>query len=345
MEIQGQEVLSLQDALRCSTPLSIRWHHRKILRPTRNFLQTHLQESDIFLVHEWCVSEETHLVISRLLREISTRRSTSKSGTGKDYLLRYLRSPAKSTFKHLCRQTLLWLVITRKEPQEPWRTRRPHERDLEQSALTHARHMHCASRQLDPTANQRYDVPWDWLQEACQMARVCWGICCEGFCSKRGPHYKLTEVQRTSWFAIKWEERLRSHSEAVIRQATINLYSQVWKSLGDLFPKLYCIDLAEAYVMQESVSLRILCEKNRYDLWLPNGRLHEKPSAKGRTRKECRYKFLYQVPMSILLWENASCVPEIWGCMYNVVLGEPKVWENEMRNQIPMQPRKVQRNY
>ncbi len=68
---------------------------------------------------------------------------------------------------------------------------------------------------------------------------------------------KLTEVQGTSWNAIKCEERLRSCPEAVVRQATINLYSQVWKSLWDLFPKLYCIDLAEAYVTQESVSSRI----------------------------------------------------------------------------------------
>ncbi len=49
VEIQGQEVLSLQDALRCSTHLSIRWPHRKIFRPTRDFLQTHLQEPDFFL--------------------------------------------------------------------------------------------------------------------------------------------------------------------------------------------------------------------------------------------------------------------------------------------------------
>jgi hypothetical protein len=55
---------------------------------------------------------------------------------------------------------------------------------------------------------------------------------------------KLNEVQGTSWNAIKCEERLGSHPEAVVRQATINLDSQVWKSLGDSFPELYCIDLA-----------------------------------------------------------------------------------------------------
>jgi hypothetical protein len=97
------------------------------------------------------------------------------------------------------------------------------------------------------------------------------------------------EVQGTIWYAIKCEERLRSHPEAVVRQATINLYSQVWKSLGDSFPKLYCIDLVEAYVTQENVSSEILRAKKRYDLRLPNGHLHEKPLAKGKMGKESRY--------------------------------------------------------
>jgi hypothetical protein len=167
VEIQGQEVLSLQDALHCSTRESIRWRHCNILRSTRNLLWMHLQEPEIFLVHEWQVSWETHLVISRLLRAFSTRRSTSKSGTGKDYLLHYLRSPMKSTFNCLFKQTLLWRVIMSKTPQEPWRSRWPQERDLERSAPTHLRQIHCASRQLGTTADWRCDVPQDWLWEAC----------------------------------------------------------------------------------------------------------------------------------------------------------------------------------
>jgi hypothetical protein len=54
-------------------------------------------------------------------------------------------------------------------------------------------------------------------------------------------------------------------------------------------PELYCVDLVEAYVMQESVSLRILCEKKRYDLQSPNVCLHAKPLVKGGTGKENRY--------------------------------------------------------
>ncbi len=145
-------MLSLQDTLCCSTNLSIRWRHSKIHCPTRNFLQMHLLEP-IFLVHKWQVSEETRLVISRLICEISTRESTSKSGTGKDSLLHYLRSPAKSTFKCLCKQTLLWCVTMSKTPQEPWRSTWLQERDIEQSAPTHARHTHCNSRQLGTIAD------------------------------------------------------------------------------------------------------------------------------------------------------------------------------------------------
>jgi hypothetical protein len=94
---------------------------------------------------------------------------------------------------------------------------------------------------------------------------------------------------KLDWNTNKCKERLGNCPEAFIRQATINLYSQVWKSLGDSLPELYCVDLAEAYVTQESVSLRILREKKRYDSRSPNRRSHEKPLAKGGTGKENRY--------------------------------------------------------
>ncbi len=55
----------------------------------------------------------------------------------------------------------------------------------------------------------------------------------------------LSKVQGTHWNSIKCKEHLGDCPEAVIRQATMNLNSQVWKSLEDSLPnKLYCIDLA-----------------------------------------------------------------------------------------------------
>ncbi len=75
----------------------------------------------------------------------------------------------------------------------------------------------------------------------------------------------------------------------ILRQATINFYLWFRKFLGDSLPELYCVDLAEAYATQESVSSKILSEKKRYDLRAPNGCLHEKPLAKCGTGKENRY--------------------------------------------------------
>jgi hypothetical protein len=89
------------------------------------------------------------------------------------------------------------------------------------------------------------------------------------FVARKVRTIKLTEVQGTSWNVIKCEVRLRSHPEAVVRQATINLYSQAWKYLGDSFPKLYCVDLAEAHVMQESVRSRIYVRRKGMTCNLP----------------------------------------------------------------------------
>jgi hypothetical protein len=108
------------------------------------------------------------------------------------------------------------------------------------------------------------------------------------FVARKAHTIALSKAQGTHWNVIKCKEHLGNFPEAVIGQATINLDSQVWKSLEDSLPKLHCIYLVEAYVMQESDSLRILCEKKRYDLQSPNGRLHEKPLAKGGNGKENR---------------------------------------------------------
>jgi hypothetical protein len=43
---------------------------------------------------------------------------------------------------------------------------------------------------------RRYDVPWNWLWDACHMAGIRWGSRCEGFCSKEGPHYRFEQSTR-----------------------------------------------------------------------------------------------------------------------------------------------------
>jgi hypothetical protein len=45
------------------------------------------------------------------------------------------------------------------------------------------------------------------------------------FVARKVHTIEWNKVQGTIWNMIKCEEHLRSHSEAVVRQATINLYS------------------------------------------------------------------------------------------------------------------------
>jgi hypothetical protein len=58
----------------------------------------------------------------------------------------------------------------------------------------------------------------------------------------------LGKVQGTYWNRIKCEELFGNFPGAVIRQATINLDAQIWKTFEDSLPKMYCADLTKAYV-------------------------------------------------------------------------------------------------
>ncbi len=79
----------------------------------RDFLWTHLQEP-VSTVHKWRVMisflKRTCLVNSKILRTLSTRKSTCKSST-RNYQFTCLRSPTKRTFKRLIKDTLLWCVV------------------------------------------------------------------------------------------------------------------------------------------------------------------------------------------------------------------------------------------
>jgi hypothetical protein len=85
--------------------------------------------------------------------------------------------------------------------------------------------------------------------------------------SKESPHYCLGAKRE----------------EAVRRQATINLYSQVWISFGDSIPRLYCV----AWLTQESVSSRIFVRKKGMNCVQSSGRSQQTPSAKFGKEKTC----------------------------------------------------------
>ncbi len=84
---------------------------------------------------------------------------------------------------------------------------------------------------------QRYDVPWDWLWDTCNMAGVRWGSLCEGFCSEEGPHYQ---------FMLS------------ARNMTINLIHELEIPWGFL-PGLYCVTLRGLYHARKCQS-KSFCE-------------------------------------------------------------------------------------
>ncbi len=172
-------------------------------------------------------------------------------------LITFLEEPRNEYLKRLCKQTPLWLVVMRKSLRNPEEQANHKKRDIEKSAPTHVHHTHCAFSQLGTTANQRCDVPQDWLQEACHMARVCWGTCCKGFRSKECPHYRMEQSARNHLERNQVQRAPEKSSSSRHQTSNNQSYSRVWKSLWDSFPKLYCIDLAEAYITRESFSSRI----------------------------------------------------------------------------------------
>jgi hypothetical protein len=88
---------------------------------------------------------------------------------------------------------------------------------------------------------------------------------------------------------IKRKECFGNPQGAGIRQTKINLDAWIWKSLEDSLPKMYCVDLAEAYVMQESTSLRLVW-KERYDPRLFNGSLHQL-----EPKQTCKVKLIWNL--------------------------------------------------
>ncbi len=149
------------------------------------------------------------------------------------------------------------------KPQEPQRTGWPWERDAEQSAPTNVCWAQCISRQLGMSAAWRYDVPRDWLLDACLMARVSGWTCCEGTNSEEHPYYFIgqsarnlmeqNQVQRVLW------KSSRSCHRTCNNQPWFTSLQIPWGFLA----QAVLWGVAEAYVMQESSSSRLMCKKEK----------------------------------------------------------------------------------
>ncbi len=144
------------------------------------------------------------------------------------------------------------------------------------------------------------------------------------------------KTQRTYWNRIKCKERFGNPPEAFIGQATINLDSQIWKYLEYSLPKLYCADLAEAYVMQENMSLRLMCKKKK-------GMICNRPVDVRTRNLRQRAKMGNKLVLSLLpgshkrlaLRKQRDLCQKHGGARSTQYLGVPKVRENGKRHLIP----------
>ncbi len=150
---------------------------------------------------------------------------------------------------------------------------------------------------------QKYDVPWDWLWDVCHMAGVRWGSCCKGFCSEEGPHY---------------------HFEQSVRNPTINLIHE-FKIPWGFYTRAVLRSLA-GLMSCKKVSVQGFLWVRK--VWFAFAQWTFAPVTISKRQKVSCFK----KPM--------CAVPEIWGCMYDVLPHSAKGTRNGTRNWIPMQPRK-----
>jgi hypothetical protein len=97
-KLQDLEVLSFQDSLRATHTKEYKMTSSRILRPTCDFLQTHLQEPEILFFCSRVTRFERDL--SHHIKTptwISMKRSMSKGGTGNGLLIAFLEESRKST--------------------------------------------------------------------------------------------------------------------------------------------------------------------------------------------------------------------------------------------------------
>ncbi len=174
--------------------------------------------------------------MSRLLREISTKRSTSKGGTKTDYLSRFLRSPAKST-------SSVFASRLRSDSSSWERASGTQKNKLTTRKGTLSNQP--GLRRVTPTA-----LLVSWVLQLIKGVmslrtdfekHAIWQVSVEepaakDFVARKVRTIKWNKVQGTIWNAIKCKERLRSHPAAVVRQATINLIHEFRNPFGIPFP-------------------------------------------------------------------------------------------------------------
>ncbi len=170
--------------------------------------------------------------------------------------------------KRLYRQTHLWLVVRSRSLRIPEEQDDRKKKVVQQSAPTHAHHIHCTPMQLGTTADQSMTFLGTDFEERAIWQRIHWEARCERFCSKEAPHYQLEQSVRNKLERNQVQRALEKPSSSCLLTSNNQPISLVRKSLRDSSPGLYCVDFAKAYVTWENVSSRIFTGKGMiHDRW------------------------------------------------------------------------------
>ncbi len=154
------------------------------------------------------------------------------------------------------------------------------------------------------------------------MAGVCWGTRCEGFCSKEDHTIALSKVQGT------WQSTLFTSLEipwGFLTQAVLH-------SLAVL-------------ILHKKSSIRGFLWARK--VWFTFPRWMFAPETFGERQKGERSQVVSLLPGSrkhLALRNPLRSVPEIKGCMHDLLAYSAKGTRKGTRNQIPVQTRKVQRH-
>ncbi len=233
----------------------------RILCPTGDFLQMNYKSQKFFF---WFTSDAFHKrpVSSyqdsyvKFYKEIYKQKWYWKQTT-----LRVSGGVTHEYLKCLYRQTPLWLIVRSRSLRIPEEQVDHKKRDVEQSSPTHVRHTHCTPMQLGTTADRSMMFLGTDFEKHAIWQRVHWEARCEGFCSKEDLHFWLEWSVRNQLECDQVQRVLEKPSGSCLLTSNNQPISLVRKSLCNSSPRLYCVDFAEAYVLQENVCSRIFMRK------------------------------------------------------------------------------------
>ncbi len=248
----------------------------------------HLQKPEFLLF-----GSQVMLFCKRLVSDIETPTwffmwmSTWEGGTGKRLPIAFLLESCKKP-QASCQANSFLTHCQKKKPQEPTQTSWPQEKGLKQSAPTHAHHTHCTPMHLGIRADQSTMFFGTDFEKCAIWQGSVEKPAVKVFVGRKVRTIAFWQSVRNQLERDQVQRALEKASGSCILTSNNHPYLWGWKFVHNSSPRLYCIDLAEAYVTREKVSSRISQGKvwfafaQRMFAW-------ETFVGKGKTGKESRY--------------------------------------------------------